>query len=185
MRSYTWLKIYPLSEFVVDILSFKTISKLIKHHSMLFMILQNCFFWNLDISRYLFSLVACRKWSFFISYLIFLSQNTFVHSLETVAVRMSFTFNHCWVLYKNHLKFQPCVCAIYSMQYREHECYLPVNSSVFKAIIYLSQSLCPRRRSDRFQSREKISRAGTPRKLNVVQLPSVSARTKADRKRSD
>ena len=31
----------------------------------------------------------------------------------------------------------------------------------------------------------KISRAGTPRKLNVVQLPSVSARTKADRKRSD
>ena len=32
----------------------------------------------------------------------------------------------------------------------------------------------------------KSSRAGTPRKLNVVQLPSVSARTtEADRKRSD
>ena len=36
-----------------------------------------------------------------------------------------------------------------------------------------------------FNLLKNISRAGTPRKLNVVQLPSVSARTKADRKRSD
>ena len=44
------------------------------------------------------------------------------------------------------------------------------------------QSLCPRGHA---KISWKISRAGTPRKLNVVELSSVSARTKADRKRSD
>ena len=46
------------------------------------------------------------------------------------------------------------------------------------------QSLCPREKID-FNLVKNQSRAGTPRRLNVVQLLRMSARTKADRKRSD
>ncbi len=50
---------------------------------------------------------------------------------------------------------------------------------------FLFSSFCPHGRSDRFQSRDKSVARARQESLNVVQLPSVSARTKADRKRSD
>ncbi len=59
-----------------------------------------------------------------------------------------------------------------------------IKQSFSKAVFHIAVALTARVKRPILIS-WKISRAGTPRKLNVVQLPSVSARTKADRKHSD